>query len=202
MLGEKLVVIGLAVASLGSIKESDGALNRTFWLRNEGDEPVRIVQAYTSCGCTQASFDSLRIVASHDSVSVSLTFNPRGKGGEFYESGTFVYGHERQHVTVAMEGNCISSQESLEKQFPIRLNDDLRLSANHFDLGRMTVGSTRNLYVAVLHCSENNRQEAIAIHFTASKDMGLGLRHIDYPIVVKDRDKTVTTTVRLDVIIL
>ncbi len=66
---DSLAVIGIATISLGTIQETDGAQERTFWLRNAGDESVVLLQGYTSCGCTTIVFDK-------DSTSLLATALP------------------------------------------------------------------------------------------------------------------------------
>ena len=121
LLADTLVVIGMATLQLGTIQEADGVQERTFWLRNDGPQAVALTQGYTSCHCTTIRFDSAKTVAPGDSTAVTLSFNPQGKGGEFYESGTVVYGRQAKRVTVAFEGECITSEETLIRQFPVRL---------------------------------------------------------------------------------
>ncbi len=193
---DSLVVIGLASISFGTIHEADGPQERTFWLRNAGQEAVALAQGYTSCGCTTIHFDKTRQIEPGDSTSVTLRFNPRGKGGEFEEVGTIEYGTKRKRISLALTGTCITSEETLLKQFPIRISDVLRLSANHFDLGIMRVGETRERSVVVLH-SNDNRQERIPIRLTVDAKTPKGLQHIAYPIEL-DNKKVIIT---LDVLI-
>ena len=40
MLADTLAVIGLATLSLGTIREADGPVERTFLLRNEGEHTL------------------------------------------------------------------------------------------------------------------------------------------------------------------
>ena len=56
LVADTLVVIGLSAISLGTIHEADGVQQRTFWLRNAGQEAVALQQGYTSCGCTTIDF--------------------------------------------------------------------------------------------------------------------------------------------------
>ncbi|MBQ6228694.1 MAG: DUF1573 domain-containing protein [Prevotella sp.] len=201
LFADTLVVIGLASASLGTIHEADGVVERTFWLRNDGTAAVTLRQGYTSCGCTTIQFAKDAEVQPGDSTAVVLRFNPQGKGGEFEEVGTVVYGDRRKRATVSMVGTCVTSEETLLRQFPIRVDDRLRLSANRLDLGRMHVGETKERGVVVLHCDEDNRQERIPISFTVGNDMPKGLQHIDYPVKTKVGDETVTLSITIDVFI-
>ena len=201
LLVDTLVVIGLATVSLGSIQEADGVQERTFWLRNDGTEAVALLQGYTSCGCTTIDFAKDQQIAVGDSTAVTLRFNPRGKGGEFEEIGTIVYGPHRKRVQMSMVGSCITSEETLLKQFPIRISDDIRLSANRFDLGIMKVGETKERNVIVLHKDEGNRQERIPIVFTVDDSTPKGLQHIEIPIKTKNQGHDLSLTITLDVLI-
>ncbi len=201
LLVDSLVVIGLATVSLGNIQEADGAVERTFWLRNGGTSAVTLHQGYTSCGCTTIQYAKDTEVQPQDSTAVVLRFNPSGKGGEFEEVGTVVYGENRKRVKMTMVGTCITSEETLQRQFPIRISDQLRLSVNHFDLGRMRVGETKERGVVVLHRDEDNRQERIPVAFTVDKDMPKGLQHIAFPISTKVGKKAVNLTINIDVLV-
>lgn len=201
LLVDSLIIVGLAVASLGTIQESDGVQQRTFVLRNEGRQTVAMARGYTSCGCTTIHFAKDKALQPRDTAHVTLRFNPRGKGGEFYESGTIEYGRRHQRVTLAMKGECITSEETLLRQFPVRINDYLRLSANRFDLGVMRVGDAKERHVTLLHQDENNRRETQKVKLTIDNTMPKGLQHIQKPIVSRVKGKQVKTFVTFDVLI-
>ena len=201
LVADTLVAIGFATISLGTIHEADGIQERTFWLRNEGTETVSLVQGYTSCGCTTIQFDKDKPIAMGDSSKVVLRFNPQGKGGEFEEMGTIVYGPNRKRVNLSMVGTCITSEETLMRQFPVRISDDIRLSANRFDLGIMHVGDSKTRNVVVLHRDENNRQEQVSIKFAVDSNTPKGLQHIPYTIKTKVKGKELTLTITLDILI-
>ena len=201
LLTDTLIVIGMATVSLGTINEADGLQERTFWLRNNGTEAVTLVQGYTSCGCTTIQFDKEQSIAPGDSSAVTLRFNPQGKGGEFEEVGTVVYGTRRKRVQLSMIGTCITSEETLMRQFPIRISDDIRLSSDRFDLGIMHVGETKERNVIILHRDENNRQERIPIKFTVDTNTPKGLQHIPCKIETSVKRKKQVLTIMLDVMI-
>ncbi len=209
LLADSLIVLGLATVSLGTIQEADGPKEHTFWLCNAGQETVTLAQGYTSCGCTTIHFDKARLLAPGDSSKVTLRFNPRGKGGEFHEMGTIEYSSEKtkvkgersKRINLTLTGNCITSEETLMRQFPIRINDHLRISANRFDLGIMHKGETRERHVTLLHQDEQNRKETITIHFTPDTKLTKGLHHIAYPVSTTIKGCRVETTITLDVLI-
>jgi hypothetical protein len=183
---DTLIAIGLSTISLGTIQEADGVQEHLFCLRNAGTVAVRLTEGYSSCHCTTVVFDKNATILPGDSTHVTLRFNPQGKGGDFYESGTLRYevegkaSGERKAITVAMEGTCITSEETLLRQFPVRINDSIRLSTDRFDLGFMNVGESKERNVVVLFRSEGDRQECIPITFTVDEQTPKGLQHIPY----------------------
>ena len=198
---DTLVVIGLASVNLGTIQEGSGICEHTFQLRNDSHHAVGITQGYTSCGCTTIDYPKEKIVSPGDTIDVTLHFNPRGKGGDFHESGIIVYGDGRKRAEVALYGNCITSEETLSRQFPIRIGNHLRLSANHFDLGMMRIGETKERNVVILHNDEDNRQEIVTVSFTATEGMQKGTHHISHPITTLINGKKTSLPITLDFII-
>ena len=201
IVADTLVVIGLATASLGTIQETGGVQEHTFWLRNDGTEAVTLQQGYTSCECTAIEFDRYGQVQPGDSSRVTLRFNPQGRGGEFNVSGTVVYGTERKRVKLSMTGTSILSEETLMKRYPIAVTENLRLSTDRFDLGIMHPGETKERSVVVLHRDENARTETLTITFTPDDKTPKGLQHIAYPVITKENGKETKLTITLDVLI-
>ncbi|MBE6316213.1 MAG: DUF1573 domain-containing protein [Bacteroidales bacterium] len=201
LIADTLVVIGLATASLGTIQETGGVQEHTFWLRNDGTEAVTLQQGYTSCECTAIEFDRYGQVQPGDSSRVTLRFNPQGRGGEFNVSGTVVYGTERKRVKLSMTGTSILSEETLMKRYPIAVTENLRLSTDRFDLGIMHPGETKERSVAVLHRGENDRTETLTITYTPDDKTPKGLQHIPYTVVTTEQGKQRQLTITLDVMI-
>lgn len=217
---DTLVVIGLATISLGTIQESDGVKEQRFLLRNDGQETVSLMKGYTSCGCTTIHFDKARQLMPGDTASVMLRFNPRGKGGEFEETGTIEYGSEKlsaenkrlKRISLSMTGTCITSEETLMRQFPVSISETLRLSTDRFDLGIMKVGETKERGVVILHLPSQTAQqsasqqadyaqERVPVTFSVDTDTPKGLHHIDYPIKTIDNGKERTFVITLDVMV-
>ena len=201
LVADTLVAIGLASISLGTIQEADGVQERTFWLRNDGQEAVAMVQGYTSCGCTTIEFAKDEAINPGDSTCITLRFNPRGKGGEFEETGTIVYGPNKKRVQMSMSGTCVTSEETLMRQFPVRISDNIRLSANRFDLGIMHAGETKERGVVILHRDEGNRQERTTIAFTVDAQTPKGLQHIVRTITTSENGNKNKIEITLDFLV-
>lgn len=203
---DSLVAIGFATISLGTIHEGDGIKEQDFWLRNAGQEAVTLCQGYTSCGCTTIQFSKDEAIEPGDSTRVTLRFNPQGKGGEFEETGTIVYSRSsprtsKKHISVSLVGTCITSEETLLRQFPIRISEHLRLSANRFDLGIMHVGETKERGVIILHRDEGDRQERIPVSFTVDSQTLKGLQHLVRAITTVENGRKRQISITLDVLI-
>ena len=201
LIADTLVVIGLATASLGTIQETGGVQEHTYWLRNDGHEAVMLQQGYTSCECTAIEFDRYGQVEPGDSTPVTLRFNPQGRGGDFTVTGTVVYGTERKRVKLAMTGTSILSEETLIRRYPVAVSENLRLSTDRFDLGVMHPGETRERSVVVLHRDENDRTETLPITFTPDDKTPKGLQHIPYTVTTVEQGKQRQLTIILDVMI-
>lgn len=207
MLGiDSLAIASLALSSslslnIGTINEADGVVDRSFWVRNDSQQTVTLVQGYTSCGCTTIDFSKDEPLASGDSTLVSLHFNPRGKSGEFYESGTVVHylDGKRMFTQMALEGECITSEETLMTQYPIILTEHLRQSRNRFDVGYMSPGQSKTLYTTILHRDENNRRELIPIEFKVDADTPKGLQHIPLELTTQSQGNPVCVIITIDV---
>ena len=201
LVADTLVVIGLATASLGTIQETGGIQEHTYWLRNDGTEAVTLQQGYTSCECTTIGFERYEQVQPGDSTPVTLRFNPQGRGGDFTVTGTVVYGIKRKRVKLAMTGNSVLSEETLKMRFPIVVSDNLRLSTDRFDLGIMHPGETKERSVVVLHRDENDRTETLSISYTPDAKAPRGLQHIPYAVATSEQGKPRQLTITLDVMI-
>ena len=199
LLVDTLVVIGLSTLSLDTIHEADGKQERTFWLRNNGPETVKIVQGYTSCGCVGLTAPLGEPIQPGDSVKALLSFDPKGKSGAFYERGILVYGASRKHIDLAMQGVCLSSEETLLRQFPVRINDDLRLSANHFDLGLMAPGETKTRHIVICHRDENDRQECIPVSVKADSTLTHGVHQIQRLVETRYKGKKRTIKINFNI---
>jgi len=207
----------MATVSLGTIQEADGVREHSWWLRNGGATEIVVRQGYTSCGCTQIEMPAAgSTVAPGDSAKVTLRFNPRGKGGEFHEVGTVVYAPATQHpstntkhpstntrksLQLTLTGTCITSEETLMRQFPVRINDDLRLSANRFDVGPMRVGERKERTVVILHRDEQNRQERIVVPLVIDATIPKGVQHIVKRLTTRVKGKAQSFNVTFDVLV-
>lgn len=144
----KLLVMASTLL-VGTVQE-DCVVERAFWLRNVGTEPMRIAHVWTSCGCTTAAYDESLWVEGGDSACVVLRFDPKGKGGEFLESARVQVVSDADTVwqNLYMEGEVVPSEEHVQKAYPVRVGH-LRLSTDLLDFGELKRGEQRTMQIAV-----------------------------------------------------
>lgn len=67
----------------GNIHEKDGRVTAIYEFTNTGDAPLSIVTVTNGgCGCTKPSYP-LEPIAPGKSGEIKITFDPRGRAGEF-----------------------------------------------------------------------------------------------------------------------
>ncbi len=73
-----------AVHDFGNIKEANGSVSCEFEFSNSGDEPLIILSAKATCGCTVPSYPKKPLLPGEKS-KIKVTYNPAGRPGEFHK---------------------------------------------------------------------------------------------------------------------
>lgn len=66
----------------GTIKEANGPVSYEFEFKNVGDEPLVILSARASCGCTRPEYPE-KPIKPGEKGKIKITYNPAGRPGEF-----------------------------------------------------------------------------------------------------------------------
>ncbi|MGC8595116.1 MAG: DUF1573 domain-containing protein [Candidatus Kryptoniota bacterium] len=77
----KLTFVESATLDAGKIYQTGKPLVKTFLIKNIGNEPLRIYQVRTSCGCTAALLSD-SVIAPNKIARLRVEFNPTGYIGE------------------------------------------------------------------------------------------------------------------------
>ncbi len=181
-----LIVTALSTAmNFGTIQEQAGKVSHRFMLYNESAVPVKIIQTFPSCGCTTISCDTAS-VAPHDSTVVDVAFDPKGRGGEFYETASIVFASaaDISVVTLSVEGFVLTSEETLMKQYPVR-QGSLRLTSDTLRMGEVRRGETKTMNVGILKDLKSKQHVSIPVTFTADNKVSWGLVNKDILVPVK-----------------
>ena len=70
------------IHDFGTINEVDGPVSYSFEFTNTGDEPLVIINANASCGCTRPEY-SKEPIRPGKKGKIKVTYNPAGRPGEF-----------------------------------------------------------------------------------------------------------------------
>ena len=98
----------------GTIKEANGPVSHTFEFKNVSDEPVSIIRATASCGCTRPEYSEEPIKAGKKS-KIKVTYNPAGRPGEFDRKVTlriqFATGKQKR-IILSIKGVVIPDSDN------------------------------------------------------------------------------------------
>lgn len=95
---------------LGTLSEDDEPVSHTFILRNVSDKSVRIQRVRTTCGCTEATFDTTAI-APGATTKVTLTYDPEDRPGTI-DVSAYVYladGSKQPTARLSLYGDVLDS---------------------------------------------------------------------------------------------
>lgn len=102
--GEPAVEFAEPAHDFGTIAEDGGNVSYEFGFTNTGDAPLLIVNATASCGCTMPKFPK-QPIAPGKSGKVKVTYNPKGRPGEFDKTVTVRTNVKKQKkVTLKIKG--------------------------------------------------------------------------------------------------
>lgn len=90
----------------GTIKESKGPVKHTFELVNTGNQPLIIVDAVASCGCTRPSYTA-KPIKPKKKGKVEVTFSPTGRRGTFRKTIKVKTNAVEKITTLTITGNII-----------------------------------------------------------------------------------------------
>ena len=90
----------------GYIKEEKGAVSHDFEFENVGDEPLIILSATASCGCTRPEYPTKPIKPGKKG-KIKVTFSPIGRPGPFRKEIRVKTNGRNKMVRLHIEGSVI-----------------------------------------------------------------------------------------------
>ena len=90
----------------GYIKEEKGAVSHDFEFENVGDEPLIILSATASCGCTRPEYPTNPIKPGKKG-KIKVTFSPIGRPGPFRKEIRVKTNGRNKMVRLHIEGSVI-----------------------------------------------------------------------------------------------
>ena len=135
----------------GVFMEKDGKVTCQMRVVNTGTEPLVIVKAQASCGCTGVNYPETPIQP-QDTAVVSLTYNPSGRPGQFTKQAIIFTNTVTRRSILEITGNVIPTEQTLDKQYPISAGS-LRISQQNMPLGELTRGKSKTEFLSAYNAS-------------------------------------------------
>ncbi len=106
------------VHNFGAFDEDQGAVSCEFKFVNIGDEPVTVVSARASCGCTQPAYPREEI-APGDTAVITVAYNPEGRPGRFNKTVSVETTGEPRKTKLTIKGVVIGARTSVAGRYPV-----------------------------------------------------------------------------------
>lgn len=107
------------VHDFGAFDEDDGKVTCSFRFVNESAQPVAVVSARPSCGCTVPKIPR-HSIAPGDTASVDVTFDPTGRPGRFEKNVKVQLSDAGDSkFTLRIKGVVIGNSNTLRSRYPV-----------------------------------------------------------------------------------
>lgn len=129
----------------GAFREDGERPEAVFKLINDSNEPVSIISAKATCGCTVPYYDQ-EPIAPGDTATVTVTYDPEGRPGRF-EKQVYVRtsaDSERQKLTI--KGVVIGTEKTVGHYYPVDAGR-LKLRNGLAMLGRVRANRSKSEFL-------------------------------------------------------
>lgn len=128
--------------NFGAFDEDFGPATTVFKFVNTGDEPVSILGAHASCGCTTPKY-TREPIAPGDTASIAVTYDPAGRPGRFTKYVGVELSGNLPKIKLYVSGTVVGNERSIEGRFPVKADGKLSLARNAAMFGPIGKGSMR-----------------------------------------------------------
>lgn len=130
----------------GAFDEDMGNVTTEFRLVNDGDEPLVIMSANASCGCTAPEY-SHDPIQPGDTAVMKVTYNPFARPGKFDKKVKVrTNSAAASNSILAIKGVVIGSANTLRAHYPVG-NGKLKLRNSILNFGEVTKGRTKTSFL-------------------------------------------------------
>lgn len=135
----------------GAFDENDGTVTCHFKYVNAGDEPLAIVAARATCGCTTPSY-TRESIEPGDTGIVEVSYNPIGRPGRFSKKVYVDFNADPPRQTLVIKGVVIGSSNTLRGRYPIDAGE-LKLRAGVVMFGEVKNGRSKSAFFEVYNAT-------------------------------------------------
>lgn len=107
--GEPEATFAKHLHEFGTIQEDGGPVSCTFEFTNTGSQPLLIIDAVASCGCTRPEFPTHPIKPGKKG-KIKVTFSPLGRPGAFRKTVKVRTNDKNKRVSLVIEGTVSPSK--------------------------------------------------------------------------------------------
>jgi len=137
----------------GTIAEDGGAVSHTFRFTNIASEPLVIVNATASCGCTKAEFSRKPVKAGADGEIV-VRFDPMNYPGVFVRKITVFTSAGRLPERLTISGRVTPRVRTLAERCPLVMGGGVRMDANAHAFGYIEHGNRAGSAFGIVNDSD------------------------------------------------
>lgn len=135
----------------GAFDENDGVVSCEFRYVNTGDEPLVIVAARSTCGCTTPNYTKTPVEPGDTGV-VEVRYNPSGRPGQFSKKVYVDFNTETPRHTLLVKGVVIGSSNTLRGRYPVDAGE-LKMRNSTLLMGEVTKGKSKSAFFEVYNAT-------------------------------------------------
>lgn len=164
------------VWDMGTIDEDGGVVSHIFTMYNNTKEPVVILSASSTCGCTTSEYPRHPIMMG-DSAKITVEYDPMNRPYTFLSTVRLLTSSDSAPLKISVKGDVTPREMSLEERFPFDMGQGLRFSANYIPLSYIEHNTPRASSINFI----NESRRDISLELRAKSGSNSGLLDITYP---------------------
>ncbi len=147
-----------------TITEEGGEVSHTFNFKNISSEPIVIINATTTCGCTVPQY-SKKPIASGAESTIKITYDPMYRPGKFSREVKIYTSAASEPEVIKIIGDVTPRKKSVQEQYIYLLEGGVRISSLYAYLQNISPSSTRSSAFEVINTSNESRTITIKPEF-------------------------------------
>lgn len=139
----------------GAFSEDLGSVDAVFHIVNEGEKPIRILEARATCGCTVPEY-SRADIAPGDTASLKVTYAATGRPGKF-DKNVYVKTSDAPSVqqTLTVSGVVIGASATIRSRFPVDAGK-IKLQSSSAGFGEVKRGKFKTVFISLYNQSPDS----------------------------------------------
>lgn len=130
----------------GAFDEDMGPVSTDFRFVNTSSEPVAIVSARASCGCTSPVYPKSAI-APGDTARITVTYDPAARPGRFTKYVGVTLSDDEPMQKLYIKGTVVGSAQSVAQRFPADCGTSFQLAKGALMVGEVAKGQMRTVFL-------------------------------------------------------